>query len=215
MLKRTLKVTGIFVILIVGLSTTFRTETNKYFEIVKNIEIFTNLYKEINTYYVDDLDPGKLMRTGIDAMMESLDPFTNYISESDIEGYRYMTEGRYNGIGAISKKMGDYVTITELYKDQPADKAGVRPGDQIIAIDGNNAKGKTPDQINDFLRGVAGTAVELTIRRPGTAEDFNLELVRGEVQVPNVPYYGMVSDDIGYIVLTTFTRASGNNVAML
>ena len=212
MLKRTLKVTGIFVILIVGLSTTFRTETNKYFEIVKNIEIFTNLYKEINTYYVDDLDPGKLMRTGIDAMMESLDPFTNYISESDIEGYRYMTEGRYNGIGAISKKMGDYVTITELYKDQPADKAGVRPGDQIIAIDGNDAKGKTPDQINDFLRGVAGTAVELTIRRPGTAEDFNLELVRGEVQVPNVPYYGMVSDDIGYVVLTTFTRAAGNNV---
>lgn len=212
MLKRTLKITGILAILVVGLSTTFKTETNKYFEIVKNIEIFTNLYKEINTYYVDDLDPGKLMRTGIDAMMESLDPFTNYISESDIEGYRYMTEGRYNGIGAISKKMGDYVTITELYKDQPADKAGIRPGDQLIAIDGNDAKGKTPDQINDFLRGVAGTAVELTIRRPGTDSDFKVELVRGEVQVPNVPYYGMVSDDIGYIVLTTFTRESGRNV---
>lgn len=212
-MKRILKVTGIITILIVGLSTTaFKSETNKYFEIVKNIEIFTNLYKEINTYYVDDLDPGKLMRTGIDAMMESLDPFTNYISENDIEGYRYMTEGRYNGIGAISKKMGDYVTITELYKDQPADKAGIKPGDQLIAIDGNDAKGKTPDQINDFLRGVAGTAVDLTIRRPGQEEDMKVNLVRGEVQVPNVPYYGMVSDDIGYIVLSTFTRESGRNV---
>lgn len=213
MLKRILKVTGIMTILIVGLSTTtFKSETNKYFEIVKNIEIFTNLYKEINTYYVDDLDPGKLMRTGIDAMMASLDPFTNYISENDIEGYRYMTEGRYNGIGAISKKMGDYVTITELYKDQPADKAGIKPGDQLIAIDGNDAKDKTPEQINDFLRGVAGTAVELTIRRPGKMEDMKVNLVRGEVQVPNVPYYGMVSEDIGYIVLTTFTRESGANV---
>ena len=119
-MKRILKVSGILVVVLLTFATTFKTDSGKYFEIAKNIEIFTNLYKEINTYYVDELDPGQLMRTGIDAMMESLDPFTNYISESDIEGYRFMTEGKYNGIGAKSKKMGDYVTITQLYENQPA-----------------------------------------------------------------------------------------------
>ena len=181
-------------------------------KISKNIEIFTNLYKEINTFYVDDLDPGKLMRTGIDAMMESLDPYTNYISESDIEGYRFITEGKYNGIGAISRKIGDYVTITELYKDQPADKAGVKAGDRIIAIDGQDVVGKNSDDINNFLRGFPGTEVELTINRPGTPDNFNVKLIRDEVNVANVPFSGMVSGDVGYIALTTFTRNAGKNV---
>ena len=211
-MKRMLKYVGIISLLFVGMAASFQPE-NKYFEILKNIEIFTNLYKEINTYYVDEVDPGHLMRTGIDAMMESLDPFTNYISESEIEGYRFMTEGKYNGIGAISQKMGGYVTITELYKDQAADKAGLRPGDQIIAVDGQDATGKDPDAINNILRGFPGTSVELTIRRPGRDEDFDIQLVRGEVQVPNVPYHGIVGDNIGYVALTTFTRDAGSNVA--
>ena len=153
------------------------------------------------------------MRTGIDAMMESLDPFTNYISESEIEGYRFMTEGKYNGIGAVSKKMDGFVTITDLYEGQAADKAGLKPGDRIIAVDGQDATNKEPDAINNILRGFPGTTVELTIRRPGRSEDFNVTLVRTEVQVPNVPFYGMVGDGIGYIALTTFTREAGSNVA--
>lgn len=212
MKRSSFRIVGLLAILFIGMATTFRSDNNKYFEITKNIEIFTNLYKELNTYYVDDLDPGKLMRTGIDAMVESLDPFTNFYSESEIESYRFITEGRYNGIGAMSKKIGDYVTITELYEDQPADKAGLKPGDQIIAVDGKDAKGKTPDELNEFLRGFPGTEVELTIRRVGEPSDLELTLVRGEVNVPNVPYYGMVSDDIGYIALTTFTREAGRNV---
>jgi carboxyl-terminal processing protease len=212
-MNRIMKATGVLLIVVIAMATTFRTETNKYFEILKNIEIFTNLYKEVNTYYVDDLDPGKLMRTGIDAMMESLDPFTNYISESDIEGYRFLTEGRYSGIGALSKKIGDYVTVTELYKEQPADKAGLKVGDQIIAIDGQNAMGKDPEAINEILRGFPGTSVELTVRRPGRTGDFKVSLVRGEVEVPNVPYHGMISDEIGYVALSTFTRDAGVNVA--
>jgi carboxyl-terminal processing protease len=187
--------------------------SNKYFEIIKNIEIFTNLYKEINTFYVDEVDPSLLMRTGIDAMMGSLDPFTNYISETDIEGYRFMTEGKYNGIGAVSKQIGSYVTITELYQGQAADLAGLKPGDQIIAVDGMDAKDKDPEALNNLLRGFPGTSVELTIRRPGQAEDFKTSIVRSEVQVANVPYHGMVSEDIGYIALTTFTRDAGANVA--
>jgi carboxyl-terminal processing protease len=161
---------------------------------------------------VDEVDPGKLMRTGLDAMMESLDPYTNYISESDIEGYRFLTDGKYNGIGARSKTMGDYVTITELYKDQPADRAGLKPGDKIVAIDGNDTKGKSGDAINALLRGFPNTTVQITVQRPGTKELINLTLTRGEVQVPNVPYSGMVSNDIGYVSLTTFTRNAGMNV---
>lgn len=212
-MKKYFKITALLVIGFMGMATTIGNQPNdKYFEMIKNIEIFTNLYKEINTYYVDEVDPGKLMRTGLDAMMESLDPYTNYISESDIEGYRFLTDGKYNGIGARSKKMGDYVTITELYKDQPADRAGLRPGDQIVAIDGNDTKGKSGDAINALLRGFPNTTVQIAVQRPGTKKPIHLVLTRGEVQVPNVPYSGMVRDDIGYVSLTTFTRQAGINV---
>ena len=211
-MKQFIKIAGIIGVLVLGMAAT-QNPNNRHFEILKNLEIFSNLYREINTSYVDDVDPATLMRTGVDAMMESLDPFTNYISETEIEGYRFMTEGKYNGIGAVSRKMGDYVTITELYEDHAADKAGLRPGDKLIAIDGKDAIGKDPEAINNILRGFPGTEVELTIRRPGRSDDFNVTLVRGEVQVPNVPYKGMVSDDIGYIALTTFTRNAGINVS--
>lgn len=210
-MKRILKISAVLGILIIGMSASF-SPTNKYFEILKNLEIFSNLYKEINTYYVDDVDPGQLMRTGIDAMMESLDPFTNYISESEIEGYRFMTEGKYNGIGAISEQMGKYVTITELYEGQAADKAGLKAGDQILAVDGQDAINKSPEAINNVLRGFPGTDVKLTIQRPGEDKPFDITLTRSEVNVDNVPYYGMVSDEVGYIALTTFTREAGKNV---
>ena len=104
-------------------------DSGKYFEIAKNIELFANIYKEINTYYVDDLDPAKTMRIGIDAMLDHLDPYTNYISESDIEGYRYITEGKYNGFGAQIKKLGENVTIVEQYEGSPAQKAGLKVED--------------------------------------------------------------------------------------
>ncbi|NUQ26245.1 MAG: S41 family peptidase [Saprospiraceae bacterium] len=212
-MKRILKVSVLLAILVGGMATTYHAGGDKYFEILKNIEIFANLYKELNTNYVDEIDPGKLMRTGIDAMMGSLDPFTNYISESDIEGYRFMSEGKYHGIGALSEKIGDFVTITELYKDQPAEKAGLKVGDQLLAIDGKDVKNRNPDDINNILRGFPGTEVELTIRRPGKKDDFKVKLVREEVEVPNVPYQGLVSNDIGYISLTIFTRDAGANVA--
>lgn len=186
--------------------------SDKFFEISRNIEIFANVYRELNLNYVDEIDPGKLMRTGIDAMVGSLDPFTNYISEADIESYRLTTEGRYNGIGASSEKIGDFVTITELYEGYAADKAGLKAGDQILAVDGKDAKGKDPEALNEILRGFPGTTVNLTIRRPGRSDEFNVSLVRAEVDVPNVPYSGIVGDHIGYINLTTFTQEAGRNV---
>ncbi len=204
----------LFAILLIGFTSiaTISTDHNKYFEISKNIEIFTNLYKEINTYYVDDLDPGHTMRIGVDAMLEALDPYTNYISESEIEGFRYITDGKYNGIGANIHEIDGKVTIIEPYDNCPAQKAGLLAGDVIIEIDGKSTKDKTTDDVSAFLKGFPGTKIDLKIERPGESKPQKITLIRDEVIVPNVPYSGMVSDDIGYVTLTTFTRDAGKNV---
>ncbi|MBK8428052.1 MAG: PDZ domain-containing protein [Lewinellaceae bacterium] len=176
------------------------------------MEIFANAYREVNHSYVDELDPNKLMRQGLDAMLEGLDPFTNYISETDIEGYRIQMDGMYNGVGAQGKRIGEWVVITEIYENSPAHKAGLKVGDAFIAIDGQNAKGKTESQVLDFLRGYPGTKSELLIRRSGERKDLTISLERGEVIVPNVPHSGLVAEGVGYINLTTFTQDAGENV---
>jgi carboxyl-terminal processing protease len=192
-----------------------RTDHGKYFEISKNIEIFTNLYKELNTYYVDDLDPSKLMRTGVDAMLNSLDPYTNYISESDIEYYRSMTEGKYNGVGAAFDKAGEFVFVADIFEGSPAQKAGLKSGDKIMAVDGKSALNRSVDEVGDILKGAAGTDVELTVARPqlGSDKGMKIKIMRDEVSEQNVPYFGMLNDKIGYAILTTFTRDAGENVA--
>ena len=117
--------------------------TDNYFEIAKNLDIFTTLYKELNTFYVDETDPGKLMKEGIDKMLKSLDPYTAYIPESDIEDFRFMTTGQYGGIGAIITKREDYVYVSEPYEGFPAQKAGLMAGDKILEINGKTSKDKT------------------------------------------------------------------------
>lgn len=202
-----------FVVILILVGYAFIESNTKQFEISKNLEIFANLYKELNTNYVDDLDPSKLMRTGIESMLGTLDPYTNYISEADIESYRYMAEGKYDGIGARVLKMGDYVTIVEPYEEGPAMKAGLLAGDQILAVDGRDAKGKKTDEVEDILRGFPGTEVTLTMKRPGQKESWDVVVKRDEVTVKNVPHYSMLSEDIGYVVLTTFTSNASRNVA--
>lgn len=210
MTKKILKTVGLVAIVFIG--TAFTKTGDKYFEIVKNIEIFTNVYKELNTHYVDDVDPGELMSVGLKAMVASLDPFTNYFSESDVESSRIQSEGRYHGIGTKNKKIGELITITELYKDQPADQAGLKPGDQIIEVDGTSAIGRSMDEMHEIMRGFPGSTMDLLIRRPGENEDININLTRGEVVIPNVPHYGMLNDDIAYINLSTFTRNATQNI---
>ncbi len=212
-LKALLYIPVIMVAAFLGVATT-TVEDGKYFEISKNIEIFTNLYKEINTFYVDDVDPSRLMRTGIDAMLESLDPYTNYISESEIEGFRMIVRGRYSGIGAtIDRKKGEvFPFISESYENFPAQKVGIKTGDVLLSIDGKTTKDKTTDDISNILRGAPETNVALELRRPN-GENYKVNVTRQEVKVPNVPYYGMVNNDIGYLTLTTFTEQAGKNVA--
>ena len=185
---------------------------NTYFEIIKNLEIFTSLYKELHTGYVDELDPAKTMRVGIDAMLENLDPYTNYISESAIEGYRALSEGRYNGIGAQVKKIGDFVTVTQIYENSPALKAGLKAGDQILQVDGQDARDRSTADLNNIMQGFPGTTVALQVKRMGETKPVDLELTRAEVDIPNVPYSGVVGDHVGYIVLTTFTQQAGANI---
>ncbi|NND34149.1 MAG: S41 family peptidase [Saprospiraceae bacterium] len=203
----------IAITLVVTLSFAFIEGENKQFEISKNLEIFTNIYKELNTHYVDDVDPSRLMRIGIEAMLETLDPYTNYISESDIESYRYMSAGKYDGIGANVRKIGNYVTIVEPFEGGPAVAAGLRAGDKIVEVDGRDAKGKKADEVNDVLKGFPGTEVKIKILRPGEEAEREVVVKRDEVDVKNVPYYGMLNDDIGYLILTTFTGSAGKNVA--
>lgn len=187
-------------------------DNDKYFEIIKNIEIFANVYKELNQNYVEDIDPGVLMRTGIDAMVASLDPFTNYISETQVERYRISTQGRYEGIGILVGMIDGDVTITEVTEGGPANAAGIKAADVIKSINGISVVGKSDDQVNQIMRGAPGTDIELSITRPGTSSAQTIMVSRDEVNIPNVPVAELLDDDVAYVSLTTFTADAGKNI---
>ena len=210
-MKKSYKYLSLIVVLVMGMSAV-TINNDRLYEIGKNIEIFVNVYKELNTHYVDDVDPSQLMRTGIDAMVGSLDPYTNYISESQIQNYRIATEGRYDGIGAKSAEIDGKITIIEPFEGSPADKAGIKAGDIITAINGKSTEGKTREDLNAIVRGVPGTSLDITIDRPGKGI-MKKSIERGSISMKNVPYAGMVSDEVGYISLTTFTSNASSNIA--
>jgi len=177
-----------------------------YFEISKNLDIFTTLYKELNTFYVDETDPGKLMKEGIDKMLKSLDPYTAYIPESEIEDFRFMTTGQYGGIGATITKRADYVYVSEPYEGYPAQKAGLMAGDKILEINGKSAKGKTTEEVSKVLKGQPNTSVTVLIERPHLEKPFEVTFDREKVSVKSVPYSAYIEEGIGYVKLRSFTR---------
>lgn len=186
------------------------TSSDKGFEIAKNLEIFANVYRNIHLNYVDDIDPGKTMKTAIDAMLASLDPYTNYYPESDIEDVKMQMLGQYGGIGSIIQQKDDGVYIAEPYEGLPADKAGLKAGDKILSINGESCDGKTTADVSSILRGQAGTSISIKVSRAG--KEFERKLTREEIKMPNVPYYGMVKGNVGYIKLDEFTQEAGKNV---
>lgn len=195
----------------IGISNT----TSQYFEIAKNFEIFGSLFKELNTYYVDEIDPNELIQEGINAMLSSLDPYTNFYSEADIETFRFETTGKYGGIGSLIKRGDNYIVITEPYEGFPADKAGLLAGDKIAEVDGKSVKGKSSEEVSKFLKGEPGSTVQVKILRPqadGSDKEMMISIKREEVKVKNVPYYGMVDKDYGYINLANFTQFAGKEV---
>ncbi|MBX7241379.1 MAG: S41 family peptidase [Bacteroidia bacterium] len=186
--------------------------TDDYFEITKNLSIFGKVFRDANAYYVDEVDPTKVMRKGIDAMLESLDPYTNYISAGEIEDYRFISTGSYGGIGAsVAEKDGHYI-VTEAYEDDPAVVAGVKVGDEIVAIDNEVIQGKFKADIRTLLRGQAGSQVVLTIQRFGETATQKITVKRRDVKIENVPYFGMINDKTGFIALTGFTQEAGKEV---
>ena len=211
MTKR-IKVAILSMIMVVGVAG-ITIENDKLFEISKNLEIFISVYKELNTNFADELDPSTLMRTAIDAMTHSLDPYTNFVSESQVESYWINEDDKYQGIGARVGLVQKKLMILEAYQGGPALTAGIKSGDEIIYVNGVNIEGKKIEEVNAILRGIPGTDIKLSIKKNGSdlAEDINVK--RGEVNIPNVPYSGFVADGVGYISLTTFTQNAGSNIS--
>ncbi|TZF86036.1 S41 family peptidase (plasmid) [Pedobacter sp. BS3] len=183
------------------------------FQLSKNLDIFASVYKTLNINYVDDINSTKLMRTGIDAMLEDLDPYTEYVPESDIEDYRMKyVSTHYGGIGASILSRDGKVIISEPYQGFPAQKADVRAGDELLQINGVTLKDKTSEEVSNLLKGSRGTPLKLLINRPGETTPITKNIVREEITQPNVPYYGMLANNIGYIKLDKFLENSAQEV---
>lgn len=193
-------------ILIIGsLSAGFLSlQESRDFRIAKNLDIFLSLFRELNTFYVDEIDPDKIIRSGIDNMLKTLDPYTVYYPESDVDDFTFMTTGKYGGIGSLIRAGGDYAVISQVYKGFPADRAGIRAGDIIRKVNGTSLKGMTTEQVSDRLKGNPGSEIIITIERNGRESDYKMK--RERIIIPPVPWYGMIDNNTGYIRFTNFTQ---------
>jgi carboxyl-terminal processing protease len=192
-------------LLIAGISTGFLVnQESRDFRIAKNLDIFFSLFRELNTFYVDEIDPDKVIKAGIDNMLKTLDPYTVYFPESEADEFAILTTGKYGGIGSLVRPSGDYVVISEVYKGFPADKAGIKPGDILKKVDGVTLKGIATDKVSEKLKGNPGTEINVTIERNGKDNDYSLK--REKISMPPVPYYGMIDSKTGYIRFTNFTQ---------
>ena len=198
--------------LIVLFSVGFSTLRNKDLELVKNLDIYYTLFQELNMFYVDETDPEKLVTTSIDAMLSSLDPYTTYIPESDMDDFRFQTTGEYGGIGSLIRRSGSSVMIAEPYDGFPAAKAGIRAGDKILKVDGVHTLDMPIESVSDKLKGKPGTELVLSIERYGEEKPMNFSLVREKISIKNVPYYGMLDQYTGYIYISNFTSGAGKEV---
>ncbi len=181
------------------------------FETLKSLEIMDQIYENLDLYFVDEPQNGKLSKTAIDAMLKELDPYTVYYHESNIEDYRLLTTGQYGGIGALIRQIGDYIYISEPYEDCPAAKSGIKAGDKILSIDGKNMAKKTSDEVSDALKGPKGTSIEVEIERKGEGKK-KITIARDEIKIPDVPYFGMLKGEVGYVKLNSFTQTAAADV---
>jgi carboxyl-terminal processing protease len=192
-------------LLITGISTGFLiNQETRDFRIAKNLDIFFSLFRELNTFYVDEIDPDKVIRAGMDNMLKTLDPYTVYYPESEADEFSFMTTGKYGGIGSLVRGSGDYVVISEIYKGFPADLAGIKPGDLMKKVDGISLKGLSTDKVSEKLKGNPGTMITVTIERNGKETDYPIK--REKIMVAPVPYYGMLDSKTGYIRFRSFTQ---------
>jgi carboxyl-terminal processing protease len=181
------------------------------FEVLKNLEIMDQVYEYLDLYFVDEPQPATLSKTAIDAMLKELDPYTVYYHESNIEDYRLLTTGQYGGIGALIRKVGDYIYIAEPYEGNPAQKNGLRAGDKILSIDGKSMAKKPSNEVSSALKGPKGTTIKVDVERVGEGVK-TISITRDEIKLPDVPYFGMLDKQIGYIKLNGFTQTASADV---
>ncbi|MDG1657787.1 MAG: S41 family peptidase [Crocinitomicaceae bacterium] len=181
------------------------------FEVLKSLELMDQIYEQLDKYYVDEIQAGNLSKTAIDAMLKELDPYTVYYHESNIEDYRLLTTGQYGGIGALIRKNGDFVYVSEPYEGNPASESGLRAGDKILEIDGKDMKGLSSSEVSTALKGPKGTDLEVKIERNGNGEEV-IKINRDEIKLPDVPYSGLLENKVGYIKLNSFTRSASPDV---
>jgi len=203
---RTKRIIILFSILIfAGISTGFFfMQESRDFRIAKNLDIFFSLFRELNAFYVDEIDPDEVIKSGIDNMLNTLDPYTVYYPESKADEFAFLTTGKYGGIGSLIRGGGEYVVISEVYKGFPADIAGIKAGDLLKKVDNVSLKGFSSEMVSEKLKGNPGTDITVTIERDGTESDFKMK--RERIIIPPVPYYGMIDDKTGYIRFTNFTQ---------
>ncbi len=207
---KTKKITLIVTIVVIGwIGSAF---IDQDFEIAKQIDIFSSVLRQLNANYVDGINPGDLVNTAIDAMLESLDPYTVYYPENDLEEYKLLTTGQYGGIGAMIQQQGEYVVISDPYENSPAQLAGLKPGDKIIEVNGKSAKGKSTSDVSAILKGQPGTTVKILIQPYGETATIEKNIIRKEIKLPNIPYAEKVNDDIAYIQLSQFTENAAKEV---
>lgn len=208
---------GLIAIAVIGVSILFTafTRDEKLFQIDKNLDIYYTLVRELNTFYVDEVNPNDLVKNGIDKMLESLDPYTTFIPESEMEDFRFMTTGEYAGVGALIGKQGDQVIISEPYEGFPAQKAGLKAGDILIEVAGKSTEKMSTEDVSSLLKGPAKQIVKVKVERPGEKKTLEVDIVREQIQIDAVPYYGMLDDKTGYIRLSNFTANCGDEVRKL
>ena len=196
------------------LSLSFATLTDREFRIVKNMDIFFSLFRELNLFYVDEIDPEKLINNSIEGMLEMLDPYTTYIPESEMENYKTVTTGQYGGVGMMVREIENAITITDISRNDPADRAGFRVGDMLMKIDGQWLTGKSEDEIYEMFNGVPNTKMIITYLQAHTKKEITRELFRETINIPNVSYYGTVDEanKTGYIRLSNFSTNAGKEV---
>ncbi|MDF9830808.1 S41 family peptidase [Parabacteroides sp. PF5-6] len=208
-------ITGLLVLsLLISHTINGQTQTDNRFEISKNLDVFNALVKEVEMFYVDSLDVNKTVRRGINAMLSGLDPYTEYIPEDEMEELKLITTGEYGGMGALIRQRGPEggVIVAEPYEGKPAALAGLKAGDIFLTIDGEDVSKATSDRVSSLLKGIPNTKMKVTIQRPGEKKPRTFEIVRRQIVMDQISYYGVRADKTGYIHLTGYTDKSGAEV---
>ena len=183
---------------------------SREFEILKNLELIDQVHEHLELYFVDEPQTGKISKVAIDAMLKELDPYTVFYHESNMEDYRLMTTGEYGGIGALIRSIKGATYIVEPYEGKPAQKSGLKAGDKIISIEGVKMNAKTSEEVSAALKGPKGSSIKIEVERENTVKTFTVE--REQIKIPDVPYSGMIDDEIAYVKLSSFSQTAFQSV---